>query len=444
MAAWEILEIEPTGDTKAIKRAYAKKLKVTRPDENPKGFQDLHDAYKRALQQAEWIARRQAEETFDEDEYDEEEDDWDDAPLAETEDQLHIHRPEAANYLPELFDDEDPPQKNNPPEIHTPIVVAELLDSEDSNQKNPVDSPLASEIESREEIEIPDQPTEPIINPYQLEGERLIETAKLLLATDGEQAHAESWSFILESPFILDDQFNWRLGLEILLLIREQNISHSDNISINVGANAMTYLDSIFNWNANRPQVFRALGNEYASLLDMIRDSSQPDNWKDKIRGGKKITLANQIANIQEHIVLAGPFKRFFAYLLDWLLLVFVIFIMAQDQPDLSPLFSFTLLPLLYFTIFEFSKLQGTIGKRLLKLRVTKTNTEPMSFIQTVSRSVCFFVYQGLFTGAAIAASAIAPFAAVVIVGAYIYSCSKNPVLLYDKITQTRVIGIKE
>lgn len=44
------LGIEPTADERAIKRAYAIKLKQNRPDENPEGFQRLHEAYQAALQ----------------------------------------------------------------------------------------------------------------------------------------------------------------------------------------------------------------------------------------------------------------------------------------------------------------------------------------------------------------------------------------------------------
>lgn len=43
------LGIEPTADERAIKRAYAVKLKQNRPDANPDGFQRLHEAYQAAL-----------------------------------------------------------------------------------------------------------------------------------------------------------------------------------------------------------------------------------------------------------------------------------------------------------------------------------------------------------------------------------------------------------
>lgn len=49
MNCWDVLEIEATNDRIEIKKAYASKLKVTKPDVDPEGFQTLHAAYKKAL-----------------------------------------------------------------------------------------------------------------------------------------------------------------------------------------------------------------------------------------------------------------------------------------------------------------------------------------------------------------------------------------------------------
>ncbi len=47
---WQILDLDPdTASEKDIKRSYARRVKVTRPDQDPEGFAKLHDAYSHAL-----------------------------------------------------------------------------------------------------------------------------------------------------------------------------------------------------------------------------------------------------------------------------------------------------------------------------------------------------------------------------------------------------------
>lgn len=56
MTCWQYLELEPTSDKRTIKRAYAKKLKKTNPEDDPAGFQALREAYQDALEQADYIS----------------------------------------------------------------------------------------------------------------------------------------------------------------------------------------------------------------------------------------------------------------------------------------------------------------------------------------------------------------------------------------------------
>lgn len=52
---WDLLELEPTGDALAIKRAYARQLKNHRPDDAAQAYQALREAYEWALTEADWI-----------------------------------------------------------------------------------------------------------------------------------------------------------------------------------------------------------------------------------------------------------------------------------------------------------------------------------------------------------------------------------------------------
>lgn len=47
---WQLLDLDPdSATTKEVKRAYARLLKKTKPDQDPEGFKTLHEAYQKAL-----------------------------------------------------------------------------------------------------------------------------------------------------------------------------------------------------------------------------------------------------------------------------------------------------------------------------------------------------------------------------------------------------------
>lgn len=65
MDTWEVLGLEADADERAIKRAYARLLKVHRPDEDAEAFQRLREAYESALAQARWRAEYENDEDSD-------------------------------------------------------------------------------------------------------------------------------------------------------------------------------------------------------------------------------------------------------------------------------------------------------------------------------------------------------------------------------------------
>lgn len=67
MAPFDLLGVPGDADEATIKRAYARRLKVTRPDDDPEGFQRLHEAYQQALQHCRQRAMAAAWEDGEED-----------------------------------------------------------------------------------------------------------------------------------------------------------------------------------------------------------------------------------------------------------------------------------------------------------------------------------------------------------------------------------------
>lgn len=57
---WSVLGIAPTEDQRAIQKAYATRLRVTRPDEDPRGFQELREARDQAMAERRHLAMAQA------------------------------------------------------------------------------------------------------------------------------------------------------------------------------------------------------------------------------------------------------------------------------------------------------------------------------------------------------------------------------------------------
>jgi len=62
---WTTLGLDPAGATERdVKRAYAKRLKTCRPDQDPEGFRKLHDAYQAALNELQWRGSEDDDEAY--------------------------------------------------------------------------------------------------------------------------------------------------------------------------------------------------------------------------------------------------------------------------------------------------------------------------------------------------------------------------------------------
>lgn len=243
MTCWQYLELERTSDKRAIKRAYAKKLKQTNPEDDPAGFQALREAYQDALEQADYIDVDDNEYTTD--------DEWVDyTSTQESPSQSTVKTPNNDNNV--LLDISYPLHKEDTPESNQENEQSserfrskdQLLEdltwqeaSPDSNPVNQTQPDNSQHIQSETEIEhlldslfdlleqdalqgacdslrhiyANDEALIPLDARYEFEGRlllRILEQERFPLPFVGAAIDLFQWR-LYDNPFPDDDQFSW-------------------------------------------------------------------------------------------------------------------------------------------------------------------------------------------------------------------------------------------
>jgi len=136
---------------------------------------------------------------------------------------------------------------------------------------------------------------------------------------------------------------------------------------------------------------------------------------------------------MEDKKIYAGFWKRALSSIIDFLI-VFTVFIIVVYLVKPSPendlvLYIFWILNILYFSLMESSKFQGTFGKQVMKIKVIKFNGEinsPISFLRAFSRNICRF------------------FSAIILfIGYFMAGFTKNKQTLHDMIAECLVIDTK-
>lgn len=184
---WDRLGIDPTADTAAIKKAYARQLKFNKPDKNPEGFRDLRAAYEQALDESYWYV----DDDFVEDDFVEE---------------VHLVTTDATN----VISVEDAVEDDSPIDWYNNTPIDDTYDDNGDNATNAENEQSAESEVDLEETEVVHFFFEP--SPWTEEWERAVEDTDAAPNSGDERLQALLQTQ-LNTPRSLDEQKDFEEAL---------------------------------------------------------------------------------------------------------------------------------------------------------------------------------------------------------------------------------------
>lgn len=399
MSAWSELGIECTNDVRAIKRAYAKRLKVTRPDEDKAAFQALHEAYQWALGWAEYNSDlpsgKESELTSPD-------------STSEVSNESHAQslnstqKPDASLEQLEMLEIVDDSASEAPTEHVIPVISTEDLIKDEQLTEQPQSAVLIeAEVENTSEQSfvkdhLPNEPffTEQEVTQFR---DRLLNAFTESPTTNDLSAFSE----LFQHPILSDyDHRNW-LSYEVFYAVEQLSVQRkedSDDVLLNGAAVSNAWLirfNQIFDWLSQRNSLeynFSLDGVDY--LLDRIE---QAKYHASTVVNTSEYTTVDNLSLIDRKMYLV---YRCLAYALDVLILFFATIAFAdtkgQQLKALLPneivphadVLSFLLYYIVYFSLLEGFDATNTVGKRVLKLKVTNQYGEALSIPHAFWRTI--------------------------------------------------------
>ncbi len=293
MNVWKTLGIVEGSDITTIKRAYVKLLKKTRPDEYPAEFQQLHTAYRQAIGLAE---QRQRQNESDTSEY------------------------ALSTLSVDIYN-----EQQNDCEIESSIAIS----SEWSEQTTVGHAGI--------------QGTESTV--HQDEGsardsalEALIERVDDLLLDSEARCDIHRWRFLGNSSWLLEDDFNHKLGVDIFdritgpSLVENRNESRQEKHCA-LPQEVLIFLDELFNWKYKCLYLISEFGEGRSGLVLNILDvEASINSAPGSVRGGKIIVSEKAFEGEQEQwVVEISLAKKMCAVVLDLALFSVVAFLVSQN-----------------------------------------------------------------------------------------------------------------
>ncbi|MFM2318182.1 MAG: hypothetical protein RLZZ215_803 [Pseudomonadota bacterium] len=372
---WEILELTADADQKAIKQAYARKLKQTRPDDDPEGFKVLHDAYKQAL------AWSSYQEFID---HDEDEDEQSTEQALQPSENLteHIIEPKTALELtrsvPPTLSLETEPTPYQPLVLQTAEqeampVITQANTSEPDATPSLILHPLEPPEQQAQLAPVWNQE----VSAFEVDWQHFQQQFSINIHNETARKNPKDWVFLEQLPSFIDLEFRERLSHELFGFISESNLKAGEQKTLFIKPPVLQYLNQLFAWDQQWRYFTTAFGEQQADAILLHLDTNPRTQTKLRVQ--------------PEELYY---YSRFMAFLID-LALVFVLVDLpslafmqfTKDEIKLDQLFFVGLLVwLLAYPLVEASPWQASVGKRLMKLRVVNKQGQTLGLAHAYLR----------------------------------------------------------
>lgn len=395
MSCWDILGIAPTKDKKEIKLVYAQLLKQNKPDENPQGFSQLHNAYKQSLKYAS-----------------------DKTEALQVRHSLKDNTPRKQYPPSHLSDDQDSFVEINGHSAEVDSVPVVEIDQEDREYiASPYqDEPVKETNEDLDGLSIDVADIERQINTEIIEDVYVNETVALNDGADtiNEEALFEkldiawqriivdtdvafkklnsvdiidSWSFIHSCNEMYDFQFKEKYSFYVFNRLIE--FFEESDIQPRNRPKTIKHLGSFFSWLIQQENFEFEYGyDEVAPIFDVLQEINNPE------------ARSLQWVVPKKHI---GPmvYGNYYARIAAMVIDVFVIYMVVDTlnfsgDGFLSVVYSL----LVYFfliPILEASPLQGGLGKIIFGMKVTNKTGKRLNIFQAYWRQILYTIITAAF-----------------------------------------------
>ncbi len=432
-SCWQVLGIEPIQDKKAIKRAYAKLLKVTRPDEDPQGFQRLNSAYNEALEYLEydWYWLDDDQDCDDNDDWHEDQTDNDQSEdQEEINDNLELNTIAPPIAQAKADDDKWSHNLTGGYTIKQEIIVKESFNltkdkSEDDKQS---DDDLLKEI-----------------NHSNQQKQQFYQKVSELFQHEIKRNILSKWQELLQDDILYDVFFKEEMSMVILehiLDLRLQQmeaIEEKQKVAPNhseppiIAEPILQYLATYFHWHDNYSKIEDRF--YYHEALNQFYDDLDPITY---------IEL-DEDHSVHKHIynALAPLSTRFFAFVIDCLIFAIGCFIVLQSITTLKlseGLLTIYLLLALFIIGYIPTKFGATFGQKILKLRMVDENGNNINSSQALSR----FFSVVLAVAGLMAVAYFFWLVALVAFALYVFGIYDDKVTSTDESTSSYVVKDKE